>query len=98
MAKRLRDDPITGNDHVTKDLWKVRMAITDKGKGERGSARVIIEVKIVDNEVYVLSVYDKGDTNDLTDKELKRLLNAPKPSARTTSALKSQAGVRKKKR
>ena len=79
LAKALKADPITGSDHVFKDVWKVRMIISDKGKGERGAARVIIEIKIVNKEVYVLSVYDKGDIDNLTEREFKKLSEAPKP-------------------
>lgn len=83
LAEVLKNDPTTGNDHVAKDLWKVRMRISDKGKGSSGSARVIIEVKIIDKEVYVLSVYDKGEKEDLTDKELKKLMDETKPVAKS---------------
>lgn len=60
LAKILKDDPVTGNDHVFKDLWKVRMIISDKGKGERGAARVIIEIRVIDKEVYVYRFMIKG--------------------------------------
>lgn len=50
------------------------MAITDKNKGERAGARVIIEVQVVDKDVYVLSVYDKSVRSDLVKGELEKLL------------------------
>lgn len=83
LAKALKDDPIKGNDHVFNDIWKVRMIISDKGKGERGAARVIIEIKIIAKEVFVLPVYDKGEIENLTEKELKKLMEAPKPIAKS---------------
>ena len=71
------------------------MPISDKGKGERGSARVMIEVKVMDREVYVLSVYDKGEIEDLTDKEVKKLVEAPKPAAKQKE---SKPRVRQRKK
>lgn len=74
LQKQLKKDPITGNDYLAKDCYKVRMSITGKSKGQSGGARVIIEVKIVDRKVYVLSVYDKADKGSIFDKELKKCL------------------------
>jgi hypothetical protein len=48
------------------------MAIASKNKGKSGGARVIICVKVVQQTVYLLKMYDKSaqesiSTNDLTD-------------------------------
>ncbi len=37
-------------------------------------ARVITNIVIADNIVYLLAIYDKSDKDNLTDKELKELL------------------------
>lgn len=74
LYKILKKDPITGSDYLSNDCYKVRMPIADKGRGDRGGARVIIQVLIVDKEVYVLSVYDKGEKDNILDKEIDRLL------------------------
>lgn len=74
LRKRLKIDPIIGNDPLGMDCYKVRMAITDKNSGESGGARIIIEVKIVDKAVYLLSVYDKAEKGSLFDNELTRIL------------------------
>jgi hypothetical protein len=50
------------------------MAITSKGKGKSGSSRVIFCVKIVAGSVFLLSIYDKGDKESISDKELDNLL------------------------
>lgn len=60
LKDSLSRDPITGNDNLGKDCYKVRMSIADKNSGQSSGARLIIEVKIIDKEVYVLSVYDKS--------------------------------------
>ena len=53
---------------------KIRLAISSKNKGKSGAARVISFVKIIDETVYLLSIYDKGEKETLSDKEIKELL------------------------
>jgi len=58
------------------NCYKIRMSIKSKGKGKSGGARVITNVVILENTVYLLSIYDKADKDNLTDKELKALLDS----------------------
>lgn len=54
------------------------MAITSKGKGKSGGARIITHLVVSQEVVYLLSVYDKTEKENLTDKELLELLkNVP---------------------
>ncbi len=57
-----------------KDCYKIRMTISSKGKGKSGGSRVITCVKVVADSVYLLSIYDKGDKDNISDKELDSLL------------------------
>lgn len=69
----LEHDPTQG-EPLGKDCYKVRMAITSKGKGKSGGSRVITCVKVVDHDVYLLTIYDKSDKESISDKELDELL------------------------
>ena len=65
------ENPIQGSA-LGQDCYKVRMAIASKNKGKSGGARVITCVKVVQETVYLLKMYDKSaqesiSTNDLTD-------------------------------
>jgi len=60
--------------HLSKDCYKIRMAIASKGQGKSGGARVIIHVFISGQIVYLLSVYDKSEQDDISDKEILNLL------------------------
>lgn len=61
-----------------KDCYKVRMAITSKGKGKSSGARIITHLVVSEEVVYLLSIYDKSEKENLTDKELIELLkNVP---------------------
>ena len=46
---------------------KVRLAITSKGRGKSGGARVIIRVRIVADELQLLYIYDKADYENISD-------------------------------
>jgi hypothetical protein len=56
--------------------FKIRLAIASKGKGKRGGARVITLVMHINQAVYLLSIYDKSEQPDITDKELEALAKA----------------------
>jgi hypothetical protein len=69
----LEENPEQG-EPLGKDCYKVRMAITSKGKGKSGGSRVITCVKVVDQDVYLLTIYDKSEKENISDKELDELL------------------------
>jgi mRNA-degrading endonuclease RelE of RelBE toxin-antitoxin system len=73
LIDSLEQDPLQG-EPLGKDCYKVRMAISNKGKGKSGGARIITCVKVVDQNVYLLSIYDKSDKETISDKELDKLL------------------------
>lgn len=57
-----------------KDYYKIRMAITSKGKCKSAGSRVITCVKVVDQNVYLITIYDKSEKESVSDKELNELL------------------------
>jgi len=70
---------------VGKNLYKIRLKISSKAKGKSGGARVIsfIETTIIGyaeqistEEIIVnlVSIYDKSEVSNISDKELKDLL------------------------
>jgi len=59
-----------------KNCYKLRIAITSKGKGKSGGARLITNFVITETTVYLLSIFDKSEKDDLTDKELGELLKS----------------------
>ena len=65
----LEVNPNTGSP-LGKDCYKIRFAIKSKRKGKSGGARVIICVKIIEKTVYLLSIYDKSDMDNITEKNL----------------------------
>ncbi len=71
----LKDNPFSGKA-IGKDCYKIRMAITSKGKGKSGGARIITCVKVVHENIFLLSIYDKSEKETIDDTELAMLLEA----------------------
>ena len=65
----LQENPKQGTP-IGNDCFKIRIAIASKGKGKSGGARVITNVQITQTKIFLLSIYDKSEQSDITDKEL----------------------------
>jgi len=50
------------------------LSIAWKDKGKSGGARVITCVKIVENTVYLLTIFDKSEKENIPNKELEDIL------------------------
>ena len=76
LGDELRNNPLLGVD-IGRHLRKVRMSITSKGKGKSGGARVITYTVIIaemDADIKLLTIYDKSERENITDKELLDLM------------------------
>jgi len=58
------------------NIYKIRLAIASKGKGKSGGARVITYLKTEQGNIYLLSIYDKGRKDTISDKEIEDILNS----------------------
>lgn len=75
LIEDLEENPIQG-DNLGKSCYKVRLKIESKKKGKSGGARVITYVHVSQKDVYLLTVYDKSDRDNLDNGELEELLEA----------------------
>lgn len=57
-----------------KDCYKIRIAVSSKGKGKSGGARVITHVYIIRKTVYMLSVYDKAEQDNIPASVINELI------------------------
>ncbi|MEO8759976.1 MAG: type II toxin-antitoxin system RelE/ParE family toxin [Bacteroidia bacterium] len=73
LIDELRKNPEHGTP-IGKNCFKIRISIASKGKGKSGGARIITNFVITDATVYLISIYDKSEKQNLTDKELGELL------------------------
>lgn len=74
LIELLEENPILG-DPIGNNCYKIRIAIASIGKGKSGGARVIANIIIEDKIVYLISIYDKSEQTNISDKELKMLLS-----------------------
>ena len=79
---------IEGNPHLGTDLGgglrkirmaitSKRMAITSKGRGKSGGARVItftVVVSVAEAEINLLYIYDKAERSSISKKEIAQLI------------------------
>lgn len=73
LIESLEINPKQGTN-LGKDCIKIRIAIASKNKGKSGGARIITYFVLTESTVYLLSIYDKSEKDNLTDKELIELL------------------------
>lgn len=77
LIESLKERPQQGTP-LGNDCFKVRLSIASKNKGKSAGARVITCIYQTDNELYLLSIYDKSEQSSLNDKELKELIKMVK--------------------
>ena len=73
LIESLEENPEQGTP-IGKNCYKIRLSITSKGKGKSGGARVITHVYVVRQIVYLLSIYDKSEQENIPTDLLEILL------------------------
>ena len=71
----LKNNPIQGTK-LGNDCYKIRIAIASKRKGKSGGARLITRVRVVNETIYLLSIYDKSEQESISDKDLEAVLKS----------------------
>jgi len=59
---------------IGQNCYKIRIGIKSKGSGKSGGARVITNIAVLDKTIFLLSIYDKSETENISDSDLKILL------------------------
>ncbi|MDP2059699.1 MAG: type II toxin-antitoxin system RelE/ParE family toxin [Flavobacteriaceae bacterium] len=75
LVQNLKVNPEQGTP-LGKNCFKIRLSVASKGRGKSGGASVVTNIFIADKTVYLLTIYDKSEKENLTDKELKELLRS----------------------
>ncbi len=74
LSETLKRNPETGIP-LGNSVFKVRLAIRSKGKGKSSGARVITYLVTEQKEIYLLTIYDKSELNNIDDKTLKEIIS-----------------------
>jgi mRNA-degrading endonuclease RelE of RelBE toxin-antitoxin system len=73
LFEELEKNPTIGTP-LGNDIYKIRLAIASKNKGKSGGARVMSFVKITNTTILLFSIYNKGDKDNISDKEIEELI------------------------
>lgn len=77
LKKELLQNPNMGIP-LGKHISKIRLAIRAKGKGKSGGGRVIayheVFVSIKQHTIYLIALYDKSESDAISDKQIVELL------------------------
>lgn len=71
----LLENPFQGTP-LGKNCFKIRLAIASKGKGKSGGAKIITYVFVEKGIIYLLTIFDKSEKENITSQELSDLLNS----------------------
>ncbi len=75
----LEEDPTFGIS-IGKGCFKIRLKISSKNTGKSGGARVITLVEIIEEQVTLVSIYDKSEKENISSKDLDGYLKRIKES------------------
>ncbi len=56
--------------HLGNNVYKARIANSDKNSGKSGGYRLISYLKIINNEIYLLFIYDKSDFENIKENDI----------------------------
>ena len=73
LISSLEENPIQGTP-LGKECYKIRLAISSKGKGKSGGARIITYVRITKSTVFLMDIYDKSEQSTISENELQWLI------------------------
>ncbi len=73
LIQELKEEPTKGTS-IGYNCYKIRLAIASKGKGKSGGARIITHLVFKNDIVYLLTIYDKSELENLSDKEILELI------------------------
>lgn len=75
LSLGLEDNPFQGT-HIGMDCYKIRLAIASKNAGKSGGARIVTWVKIIEEMVVLLTIYDKSEQDSIDTSELIELMES----------------------
>ena len=73
LVQSLREYPTQGTS-LGNNCYKIRLSIASKKKGKSGGARLITHVQVSKTSVYLMTIFDKSDWENIADKDLEELL------------------------
>jgi hypothetical protein len=96
LQRRLADNPESGDLMPdTGGFRKLRWADTKRGKGRRGGLRIIYYYFLADQQIWLMTLYDKCEASDLAPRQKKALKVALKAELASRKSKQSGAKFRR---
>jgi mRNA-degrading endonuclease RelE of RelBE toxin-antitoxin system len=73
LSSILEENPTCGTS-LGNNAYKIRIAIKSKASGKSGGARIITYVVMENEEVYLLTIYDKSELDAVDDNTLRKII------------------------
>ena len=73
LGEQVLENPTLGTS-LGRNTYKIRLSITGKSGGKSGGGRVITCLKIENDTIFFMSIFDKSEKSSLSDEELTELL------------------------
>ena len=77
LSLALMSNPTLGTA-LGNNAYKIRISIKSKGAGKSGGGRIITYVVTENEEVYLLTIYDKGELDTIDDNILRKIIESLK--------------------
>lgn len=71
----LTNNPESGT-YIGNNCYKARIAIESKGKGKSGECELLLTYTLKRKSVYLLTIYNKGEKENLKPNELKIMIES----------------------
>ncbi len=75
LSNSLVSNPEAGTP-LGNNTYKIRLSVRSKGKGKSGGARVITYLVTANKEVYLLTIYDKSEIDNVDDRILRQIIKS----------------------
>ncbi|MCB9097538.1 MAG: type II toxin-antitoxin system RelE/ParE family toxin [Aliarcobacter sp.] len=56
------------------NIYKVRIKNSDKNSGKSSGYRLISYLKLIENELYLMFIYDKSEIENINEKEIDKFI------------------------
>lgn len=73
LFKTLQLNPKQGIS-IGNGFYKIRLSIASKGRGKSGGARVVTYIAVVQETLYLATIYDKSDKATISQNELNEII------------------------
>lgn len=73
LITELQINPLMGIP-IGNNFYKIRISIQSKNKGKSGGARVITYVQVINENIFMVAIYDKSEFESISEKELQNRL------------------------